>query len=132
MLLRMKSLLMSLLLSISLVTGSNAEIPVLTEKDAGREVILKNGAEFMIQLPANPTTGYSWSVMVSPLDLLVQEKPSRYVASDHAGHLVGAGGSECWQFRFVKPGCAKLSFAYARPWEKGMPPMRVVEFSVRR
>lgn len=128
----MKFLLMSLLLFISLVTGASAAMPVLTEKDAGREVILKKGWEFLVRLPANPTTGYSWNFSISPSDILIQKKPSRYLPSDSSGKLLGSGGMECWRFRFTRPGIARLSFAYARPWEKGVPPVRRLNFSVRR
>jgi inhibitor of cysteine peptidase len=129
MLFLMKSLLLSTLM-ILFATGAKAGMPILTEQDTVREVILKNGVEFVVRLPANPTTGYSWSMTVSPSDLLRQEKAPLYLPSDHMGKLVGSGGYECWRFRFVKQGSAKLSFSYARPWEKGVPPVRRLDFTI--
>jgi inhibitor of cysteine peptidase len=126
----MKSLLLLALMMTALATGATAGLPILTEQNEGREVILKQEKAFVVQLPANPTTGFSWSVTVAPSDLLVQEKPPQYLPSDHARKLVGSGGFQKWHFRFVKSGHAKLSFAYGRPWEKDVPPVRLLELKV--
>jgi inhibitor of cysteine peptidase len=128
----MKSLLLSTLLMIAFATGAKAAMTALTEQDAGREVIVKKEREFLIRLPANPTTGYSWRLSISPSDLLLQKKAPQYQSSVSGGKLLGSGGFECWRFRFTRPGLARLSFAYARPWEKGIPPVRQLVFSVRR
>lgn len=68
---------------------------------------------FVIALPANPTTGYSWQADVDGayLALLSQEfEPS--------GPGVGAGGREAFRFRPLQPGSTGLRFHYRRPWER--------------
>jgi inhibitor of cysteine peptidase len=126
----MKLPLILTLLLILPIAGSSAALPALTEKDAGREVILQKGREFLVRLPANPTTGYSWNLSVMPSDILIQKRPPQYQPVEPQGKFLGSGGFERWHFRFTKPGIARLSFAYARSWEKGVSPVRVVKLNV--
>lgn len=79
----------------------------------------KNQSSFVVNLPANPTTGYQWSVLKFDKDLLtlsdsVYQKPET--------QLIGAGGHMLYTFTLNKskayPDTTKLVFKYARPWEK--------------
>ena len=124
-------LIFSLLLLLSLGSTRAADVCV-SERDTGKKIVLHCGDILVVRLPASPTTGYAWNLSISPSDLLIQEKAPQYQPSDSAGKLLGSGGFECWRFRFTKPGIARLSFAYARPWEKGVPPVRQLDFSVRQ
>lgn len=130
MLLRVKILLISVLFVALPITASIASEPILTEVTSDKAITLQQGAILTLKLPANPTTGYSWSMRALPKGIVSQEKESRYESGQTNGHCVGTGGMEIWKFRGEKPGVTKLVFSYARPWEKGVPPVRVLEQTV--
>lgn len=79
----------------------------------------KNQSSFEIVLPANPTTGFQWSVLSFDKDLLALNS-SVYKGPDSA--LIGAGGHMSFTFGLNKkkayPKTSLLEFKYARPWEK--------------
>ena len=68
-----------------------------------------------IQLPANPTTGYTWHYVV--------EDPAVLEVCDH-GYLVpgdnemlGAGGLQRYRLDGAEEGMTVVTFTYARSWE---------------
>jgi inhibitor of cysteine peptidase len=125
----MKIFLITALLFTSLFSVVEASEWSLTEKDSSREVSLKKGDRLLVQLAANPTTGYSWNLQIMGDNILSQGK-SQYKPSDKSGNLVGSGGTEIWKFRAQHPGSTRLDFSYARPWEKGVFPVRILHFPV--
>jgi inhibitor of cysteine peptidase len=125
----MKIFLMSALLFASLFSVVEASEWRLTDKEASREIIVQKGDRLLVELPANPTTGYSWNLQLQGDNILSQGK-SQYKPSDKSGNLVGSGGTEIWKFRAQHPGSTRLDFSYARPWEKGVLPVRILHFPV--
>ena len=71
------------------------------------------GEEFVITLPANPTTGYSWNVDYD-YDLLSLSS-SEYVASPT--RALGAKGTSVYIFEPLLPGKSTIYFVYKRSWE---------------
>jgi inhibitor of cysteine peptidase len=84
---------------------------------------LKVGDTFVIKLESNPTTGYSWSLAESD-SKVVKQVSSVYEPEKTAPNIVGSGGTEVWTFKAFAKGETKLTFNYARPWEKGIPPIK--------
>jgi predicted secreted protein len=125
----MKIFLMTALLFASLFSVVEASEWRLTDKEASREIIVQKGDRLLVELAANPTTGYSWSLHLQGDKILSQGK-SGYRLSDKSGNLVGSGGTEIWKFRAQHPGSTRLDFSYARPWEKGVLPVRILHFPV--
>ncbi|KTC78411.1 protease inhibitor I42 family protein [Legionella brunensis] len=78
----------------------------------------KNQTQFEVTLPANPTTGYQWTVE-SYDKSIIKLLSSRYVAPQTK--LIGAGGQMQFTFQLLKgksyPQNTTLQFKYARPWE---------------
>ena len=74
---------------------------------------------FTIELPANPTTGYQWSVVNYNKALLRLERSS-YIRAETK--LIGSGGQMQYVFSLkpcdIFPAQTTLTFKYARPWEK--------------
>jgi predicted secreted protein len=98
-----------------------------TDADAGGVVLVPQGLALVVSLPANASTGYSWSYNVVPDDV-VTDLMSEYVADQPV--LPGSGGRQCIRFRAIRPGRAHAAFEYRRPWETGVPDGRVVEFDI--
>lgn len=70
------------------------------------------GRPFKIRLPANPSTGYSWQVKVTPgLQIL----NSYYRRSRR--NAIGGAGQQVWIVRPVELGEQGFVGWYYRPWE---------------
>lgn len=82
------------------------------------------GADFGIDLPSTPTTGYRWQ----PVDLPgVQLLDSGFAP---AGTAPGEGGTQYFRLRAVEPGRHTLTFELRRPWESDPAGTKVVEIEV--
>jgi inhibitor of cysteine peptidase len=102
----------------------------VTEKEAGRDLVLGKGDYLVIHLPANPSTGYDWSYSVSKGGKLRQEgKVVREVRAGAKG-TVGAPITELWKFKALRSGSFTVTFSCMRLWEKGVPPVRKVSWDV--
>ena len=126
----MKHLLSGILCCL-LVTGWAVAAQLdLTEAENGKDILLDRGDLLLVHLPSNRTTGYGWNAICStPGKLELVGEPLLKQAKGSRG-LVGAGGVETWTFRAVAAGRTRLTFSYARPWEKGVPPLRVIAWPV--
>ena len=102
----------------------------LTEGDAGKNLILRQGDQLTVTLSTNPTTGYSWGVVDRSQGLLKQVGESRVVQSSHRPGMVGVGGRQVWTFLAVATGKTTLGFSYARSWERGVAPVRMIGWPV--
>lgn len=79
-----------------------------------------NKTEFAVTLPANPTTGFQWSIVSYDKNLLTLKS---YNYQNPHTNLVGAGGLMTFTFSLNKgklyPNKANMIFKYARSWEPG-------------
>jgi inhibitor of cysteine peptidase len=109
-----------------------ASIPPLRvgTSDGGRTIELKPGQELILQLDSNRTTGYSWSLSEAASSILEPVGEPVYASDTASAGRVGSGGTETWRFRAKEPGRQDLSLEYRRPWEQGVPPVRIVRFNV--
>jgi inhibitor of cysteine peptidase len=90
------------------------------------------GSQIPIDLIGNPTTGYEWQL--AEMDGTAVEQEGEIVYDpDRASGKVGAGGAFVARFRAVRPGRARARMEYVRPWEKNVPPAKVlvIDFDVR-
>ena len=115
-----------LLLTVALVPwGDDAPAMIVPAvHHQGDTVKVTNGDEFVIALPANPSTGYSWSAGDNPDVAFVS---SRQLAG---GSQPGAGGTQELTFRAEQTGTSTLALAYARSFEPGVPPAKTAKFPV--
>lgn len=70
------------------------EPPVYT--DAGTEIPITAGERFAIELPANPSTGYSWRVL-PPAGVVIASDELLPLPEDQQG-MAGAGTTQRWVF----------------------------------
>jgi inhibitor of cysteine peptidase len=90
----------------------------------GDHVEVNTGDEFVIALPANPSTGYSWTAADNPDVAFVS---SHQVAG---GNQPGAPGMQELTFRAEHKGTSTLVLTYARPFESDQPPAKTARFPV--
>ena len=108
---------------------------IFTEKDDGRAVEVPVGKTVLIELPANPTTGYQWDIVKDDnASDIVRILTHNFVApaQDSDGAIL-AGGPGTFQLflRVEKRGVYPISLAYQRPWEKDSPPAKRWHMDIR-
>jgi len=104
--------------------------------DPQTTLTVSNGAYFVVALASNITTGYGWNfVTAGPARTTVflgksylEYKPPQQVADQPP--MVGVGGTDLLLFKATHAGSATLSFAYSRPWEKNVKPVRTALFHI--
>jgi inhibitor of cysteine peptidase len=89
------------------------EIQVSAE-DEGKILSAHIGDTLCIQLPDNPTTGYTWQLESTDERLLQLESTSYSVTSPGK---MGSGGTRTFVFLAVSPGTAEIRFIRRRSWE---------------
>jgi len=126
----MKRLLSGLIVGLLFSGWAAAAQLDLTEQENGKDLRMNIGDLLVFRLPSNKSTGYSWSVATSTRCLLGQVGETGYELPKSAKGLVGAGGTQVWKFRALGVGSLTITFAYARPWEKGIPPVQTLSWPV--
>ncbi|MFC1480242.1 protease inhibitor I42 family protein [Candidatus Omnitrophota bacterium] len=92
------------------------------------KVNMKTGQMLKIELEANATTGYMWSLGgPDEKGVLSQTGKYKYV---RAAVRIGAGGIQIYNFKALKRGRAELIFEYRRSWEKEKAPTKRYVISV--
>ncbi|MDR0822260.1 MAG: protease inhibitor I42 family protein [Endomicrobium sp.] len=97
--------------------------PVKAEDIIMERVYTDVGEEVKIDLEANPTTGYSWTVSEPEKLNILEIINEQYNASKRSeiseANLTGASGTQTFTFKVIKSGIDVVRFEYARPWQKG-------------
>ncbi len=112
-------------LETRLLTVSASENGVLTVDKAVEDsfyYLSEEGTSLYVSLPANASTGYSWSFCFSDDEILTCAN-EEYLEREGTENMVGAGGTWTAEFRgtFKKAGRVELTLNYARPWESVQP-----------
>lgn len=74
-----------------------------------------NGRVVTFCFDSNPSTGYGWQAVVDG-DCVTLTR-DEYEGSKTEPGVAGADGYQYYDFTAVKPGTAKVTFTYLRPWE---------------
>jgi len=102
--------LFGLFLLLFTVTGFSANIAINVDPGQSR---------FLIALPANPSTGYQWSIKGYDR-AVINMIHSEYRAPNQP--LIGSGGTMYYTFEVIGtsdlPATTIITFEYGRPWEK--------------
>jgi len=108
------ALSLTLALAVSFIAGCAG---IATYTDPSQTINATVNGEFAIALDSNPTTGYSWNVSYDA-SLLSLEK-EEYTPDKTEPGLVGAGGTQRYQFKALKAGSTEINLTYLRTWEEG-------------
>ena len=94
--------------------------------DSGKTVSAGVGDLVIIELEANPTTGFTWEAKPLAADAALVLKSKKYESASQRNAeirpMAGQGGMMTFVYRVVKVGKATISLAYRRPWEKTAEP----------
>ncbi len=90
--------------------------------------------QFVISFPANPSTGYTWTIVYydqSRFNLLKSE----YITPEKIKRI-GAAGKMLYEFQVRESGTfpfsSKITFRYARPWDKNSGVNKTATITVRQ
>jgi predicted secreted protein len=118
----MKKILLTTLMLTSLLvilTGCN-NTQVFNESGdidtIPKEISVSAGETFIINLDANETTGYSWSVNIGDSDILTLDS-NEYEAEET--DTVGAGGMTVLTFTANEAGETTIELTYSQDWDGG-------------
>jgi|GEM_PF-1304499 len=96
--------------------------PVLVVSIEKEGIAIPENACIQYILPANPTTGYSWTVIEST-GLLVNES---YEATPVPEGWVGGGGYQYYTLTATQPGTYTFKAGYSRSWETDVEPIYTI------
>jgi len=105
-------------------TAPSGTSPVATVKgdplvftDSANPVVVSVGQDFIIRLPANPTTGYQWIITIPPEPSMVNLVNVDGMYQPPEQPLPGAGGFQLFELGAVGSGTTQAQFTYARPFD---------------
>ncbi len=127
----MKRLLASVLtsiLAVSLIAGCRGGIKTYT--DAEKTISTTVNQEFIIALDSNPTTGYNWEASYEESILKLVDSKYEMGKQSQAG-LVGAGGTQYFQFKVLKTGKSEITVTYKRSWETDFAEQKVFNIDIK-
>ena len=104
------------------------QTPAKVEKQASNYSISLN-KEFTIELPSNPSTGYSWHLANTSSNTKIQKTRDTFESTARP-NVVGAGGMQKLTFKGIKQGFETVKLVYIRPWERGAPAAKTMIYTV--
>lgn len=90
-----------------------APIQTLSNPETGTKVTLRPGGQLHINLEANATTGYFWTI-VSLNENTAKTVSENYVSDPAPEGLVGSGGTMMFVFEGIAKGRSELELSYQR------------------
>ena len=86
-------------------------------KNISKQVTIAEGTELIVNLAANPSTGFSWTQAPVGTPAVLTQTDSKYMAP--VTNAIGAAGNQVWTFSASQKGTTTLKMDYSRPWEGG-------------
>jgi inhibitor of cysteine peptidase len=109
-------------------TNSGMPVVSLGPADSGRQITIPMGRIVLVRLDANPSTGYSWSVIGNPAPLVFVS--SEYEAGKQKQQPPGSPEMQVLRLKSDRAGTGDLKLGYRRPWEKDVAPAKTFQIHV--
>ena len=109
----MRSLIV--LFALAALLSACSQPASMAEADDGTSVTIEVGQELEVSLPANPSTGFGWTVVIGDASVLEQVGAAEFVTESE--DLVGAGGVLTMRFVVVADGTTELRLDSERSFE---------------
>lgn len=106
-----------LMLAVCMLAGCAAASADSVYGKDDTNITVGEGKTFTIELEANPTTGYDWSVKISDESIVTLEN-REYEQQPGSEGLAGAGGVDTLKFKGQKKGTATITLTYERDFEQ--------------
>jgi inhibitor of cysteine peptidase len=117
---KFKYLLMMLALMLGVAYAATQTSNVVFSDSKNPIVVQAASPDFVITLPSNRTTGYSWFLKQHDAHL-IKMVSHKYIRPQQ--QMPGAGGYEIWTFKakpefFKGSATSDITLVYARPWQR--------------
>ncbi len=99
-------------------SGDDNAITRLSLADDGAVVALDEGGTLILDLEANPTTGFTWELDTADESVLRLAGEPVYLSDSD---LPGSPGTMTFTFEAAEAGGTELRLVYHRPWEDASP-----------
>jgi len=96
----------------------------------GGSVVVRQGAPLVVNLSADPSSGFGWILTSDPGTAVWLIGGPDYTPDPLPAGMMGVGGTTTYRFRAGAPGTAKLEFAYLPSWGKDVVPSKTVHYDV--
>lgn len=106
--------------------SSSGSAPVVVTESG--PVSLSVGQQMVVEVDANPTTGFEWSVESNSDESVVSLENDEYVAPQDGA--VGQGGQEKLTFQALAEGSSEVVLVYRQPFEPDVQPAETVTLDV--
>ena len=114
----MKKVIYALLMVLMFGGCASTEAYKLKYNNNGQTLELSLGDSVNIELPENPTTGYSWAFFTTPEPQNIITNITESYRQENTGDgMVGVGGVKTYSFRATHPGRVVITGYYYRPWD---------------
>ncbi len=125
---RLLALVLTSILAVSLIAGCRGGVKTYT--DTEKTINTTVNQEFIIALDSNPTTGYNWEASYDESILKLVDSKYEMGKQAQAG-LVGAGGTQYFQFKALKTGKTEITVTYKRSWETDFAEQKVFNVDIK-
>lgn len=109
------ALLLGVVAALCLLAGCSP-LTILTSDQNGGTVSLETSGILIVQLAANPSTGYAWQIKSTLHSSVLKQLGDPKLDCDET-ELAGTPCRVEFQFRAVAPGTTPLDLVYKRSWE---------------
>ncbi len=96
--------------------------------DANKTVPAAVGDLVIVELEANPSTGFGWEAAPAAMDSVLVLKSKKFLSlsqlNPEIAPLPGQGGLTTFTYQVVGTGKGTISLSYRRPWEKDVEPAK--------
>lgn len=117
-------LLLMLMLTGMVMTGcGKADEVYLTADQLNGIFAMNKGETLVIELPANPSTGYAWEVENLDTTIFEQIGDIEFVQESKEEPVVGAPETQIIRLKAVASGQTTLNIIYHRSFEPAVPPL---------
>ena len=96
----------------------------------GGSVAVRQGAPLVINLSADPASGFGWVLTSKTGDTVWLIGGPDYTPQPIPAGMMGYAGTTTYRFRAEAQGTQTLEFAYLPSWDKGVAPVRTVRYEV--
>lgn len=124
------------LTALLLATGcaTRERIVTVTESANGSTVNIGEGDRLRVELPSNPSTGFSWQTLELNSWVLARTKRPEFtpdwVVGPDRQRMVGGAGKLTFEYEAIGAGTSPVKIAYSRQWETNTAPAKTFQLTV--
>ncbi len=113
--------ILAVVLLLGILSGCGPKDTTLTIDNNGQPETIHIGGSVLVQLPANPSAGFTWEASQLDANLLKQVGQTEYQSAS-SNPAPGQGGTQILRFQAIAAGSTTLTLVYHQPFDKSTPP----------